>query len=101
MTNRRRKQLETLVGICLVIIMFIILPCIGGYIDTHYTMDCEIKENNNDIITVKDATNNLWEFYGEGYHKGDIVKVTFYNNTTLSSREDDEITKVKILKSDD
>lgn len=101
MTNKRKKQLENLVGFCLVIVMFIIFPCIGGYIDTHYAMNCEVKETNNDIITIKDATNNFWEFYGEEYRKGDLVKVTFYNNTTLSFREDDEITKVKILKSDD
>ena len=106
MNNKRKndviyKALTNVVSIVLIMITFIILPGIAGYIENHYTMTCVVDTINNDDVTVIDQTGNLWGFYGDGFNAGDRVKVTFYNNTTLSFREDDEITKVKILKSDD
>ena len=97
-SNTVYKTVTNVVTIALIILCFVIAPSITGWIDTHYTMTCEIDEINGDIITVIDGTNNLWDFYGEGFHKGDRVKVTFFNNTTDHTRYDDEIVKVKKIE---
>ena len=98
MSNTMYKTVTNVVTITLIILCFVIAPSITGWIDTHYTMTCEVNEINGDIITVIDGTNNLWDFCGEGFHKGDRVKVTFFNNTTDHTRYDDEIVKIKKIE---
>lgn len=100
MTNKRTnntlyKALINVATITLTLLCFVIAPGIAGWIDTHYTMDCEVDYVDGEIITVLDKTGNLWDFCGEGFHKGDRVKVTFFNNTTDHTRYDDEIIKVE------
>lgn len=82
----------------LVIILFFIIPGAAGYIDTHYTMTCKVVEISGKRVIVEDKTENVWEFFGDGFSEGDKIKVTFYNNTTDSTRMDDEIVKTEILK---
>lgn len=97
--NRKNKTFYKAITGTLTLVMitvcFVILPGIAGWVDTHYTMDCEIDNVDGEIITVLDGTGNLWDFCGDGFHKGDRVKVTFFNNTTDSTRYDDEIVKVE------
>lgn len=88
---------NTIAGI-LAIILFLIIPGVAGYTDTHYTMTCKVIEIRGERVTVEDKTKNVWEFFGDGFAKGDEIKVTFYNNTTDSTRMDDEIVKTEILK---
>ena len=100
MNNKREndviyKALTNVISVVLIMITFVILPGIAGYIENHYTMTCVVDTINNDNVTVIDQTGNLWGFYGDGFNAGDRVKVTFYNNTTNSTRYDDEIIKVE------
>lgn len=99
MNRRTKRVIETIMSVVLMIVMFVIAPGMTGYIDTHYTMNCEVTNIDKNIITVIDSTGNLWDFCGDELLKGDAVKVTFFNNTTDSTREDDEIIKViKVTK---
>lgn len=100
MNNNRKNNtfynaITNVVARGIIIICFVILPGIAGWFDTHYTINCEIDNVDGEVITVIDQTGNLWDFCGDGFHKGDRVKVTFFNNTTDSTRYDDEIIKVE------
>ena len=72
---------------------------IGLYntIDNTYSMDAEVVEINQDLITIEDTTGYLYSFYGNGFSNGDKVKVTFDAKGTISNRIDDEIKKIKKL----
>lgn len=41
-----------------------------------------VKEINKEIVTVMDHNGNLWDFYGDGYRKGDRVQIVFNRNHT-------------------
>lgn len=100
MNNNRKNNvfynaITNVITCGIIIICFIILPGIAGWFDTHYTMNCEVDNVDGEVITVIDQTGNLWDFCGDDFHRGDRVKVTFFNNTTDSTRYDDEIIKVE------
>jgi len=89
------RALENTIAIVMMMMCFVVMPGLAGYIETHYTMTCEVDNVEGEIITVLDGTGNLWDFCGDGFRKGDRVKVTFFNNTTDYTRYDDEIIKVE------
>lgn len=65
-----------------------------GNINTYYSMDATVVNVTKERITVVDKTDNEWEFFGDGFTRGQKVKVTFDNNHT-EIRYDDKIVKVK------
>ena len=79
------------------IFTFFIAPIIAGTIETTYTMNAEIVGISGDLVLLEDSTGEIWEFYGEGFHVGDNVKVRFFTNYTDNTRYDDEVEKVKII----
>lgn len=100
MKNNRKNRtfynaITGILTLVMITVCFVILPGIAGWVDTHYTMNCEVDNVDGEIITVLDGTGNLWDFCGDGFYEGDLVKVTFFNNTTDSTRYDDEIIKVE------
>ena len=54
-------------------------------------MNAEIVAIDGEVISVKDSTDEVWEFYGEGFRIGDNVKVHFFTNGTDDTRYDDVI----------
>lgn len=48
----------------------------------------------NSSVTVYDISGNLWQFYGEGFTEGQIVRITFDTMNT-ETIYDDEIIKVE------
>ena len=97
--NNRREEIKNrakaVIEGCLFFAMIvIIIPLVGDYNDTHYTMKGEVCSIFSDEITVMDKTGNLWDFSGDGYTVGENVRITFYTNHTNDTRKDDEVVKV-------
>jgi len=97
---RRVKNIqETLGAIFVGVVFFLLLPIAVGAIETHYTMAGEIVSSKSTGTLVEDVTGNLWEIEDSGYHKGDEVTILFYTNGTDHNRQDDEIVKLFVKKS--
>lgn len=82
------------------IITFIILvffPSLGGYFDTHYSTTATVLNVDDTSTTFVDCAGYLWAVNDTDYHKGQTVKIKFFNNCTDYTREDDEILNVKLL----
>ena len=49
-------------------------------------------------MNIDDVAGYIWEVTSKPeLHKGDMVEIKFFNNTTDYTREDDEIIKVTLL----
>lgn len=64
------------------------------YLTCRRTIDAEIVNINNNIITIKDSTGNLWEIDNDSYIIGDKVVLTISDKGT-DFLTDDEIIKIK------
>lgn len=86
-------------GILLAALLFALCaaPCVMliEYGKTQRNERCLVVEVNGDVVTVEDASGNLWEFTSDRtYWEGEVVTVRFHNQGT-ESIYDDEITMVK------
>ena len=88
-----KKILNGMLGM-LVIVGFVVLVGIAGYIETHYTMECEVVKIEGNVITLEDEVGYLWEVEDENLEMNKTYKVEFSTNDT-TDRTDDKITKVK------
>jgi len=79
----------------LMLIILFTVASIEGNLENTYTMDAEIVAISDEVISVKDSMNEVWEFYGDGFRIGDNVKVRFFTNGTDDTRYDDVIKSVK------
>lgn len=80
------------IAICL---LFVGLLVITGYSQTHYTKNARVRAVIADEVRLETEDGNLWVCHADGFHNGDYVKVTFYNNRTDLEIEDDEIVKIQ------
>lgn len=64
------------------------------YLTFRRTIDAEIVNITNDIITIKDSTGNFWEINNDSYMVGDKVILTISDKGT-DFLTDDEIIKIK------
>jgi len=91
---------DRIIGILMGFMMIsflLILLIIAGYSDTHYSTTAEVLSTNEDIVMV-DGAGYVWAVTDRpDLHKGDYVKIKFFNNTTDYTREDDEILDVILL----
>lgn len=80
-------------------ILFIIGALIfAGYSDTHYDVIGQVYSVEDNEVTLIDGAAYLWGVTDRpDLHEGDTVKIYFDNNCTDYTREDDIITKVKVL----
>lgn len=80
--------------ICIMLFFFGLLAAVG-YNETHYDRVGQvISIEENEIVSVKDNTGNVWAFTGTGYNIGDDVVLKMFNNCTDNIITDDEIIKV-------
>ena len=94
------KIVEIVTGVrnvAIVGLILIILPGIVGSVENHYTREAEVIAIEGQTVVVVDETDNIWEFEGEGFVRGDIVKMKMFTNFTDSDIHDDEIINVKIV----
>lgn len=92
---KKREFFE--VAILIVIVIGILL--IGGYSDTHYSVQADVYQIDNNSILLIDGAGYIWEVTDRPdlCHKGQSVKIYFNNNCTDYTREDDIIERVKVL----
>ena len=95
---KRARRVERIHSIFYGVIFFLLLFVGGGIVggmETHYSMNGVVLSSSADEVIVRDGSGEEWSFYGEGYKKGENVKITFFTNGTDNKREDDEIVKIK------
>lgn len=81
------------------LLLIIIVLAVGGWSDVHYSTTAAVYEQNEKTTTMVDAAGYLWEVTDRPDLKiGDIVTISFYNNCTDYTREDDVITKITVDK---
>lgn len=77
--------------------LFIILPGIGGYLDSHYIKeDCEIIKIVEEFIVAEDKYGDTWSWSAEetNLQVGDLVNLKMYNKHTHYNIYDDEVVSV-------
>lgn len=94
-TMPEEKLAENIYAI-IVLIIFVVCFCAVGYIESHYTKRATVIDVINDYVTVEDEQGQVWAFGGDGFHKGDKVKLTMFTNHT-GYTYDDKIVKAKII----
>ena len=93
-----RRVLATLLTFVVVFSVIVTVLGVAGYSDTHYKTVAEVYSVEDNSILLVDGAGYLWEITDRPeLHKGDMVEVKFFNNTTDYTREDDEIIKVTLL----
>ena len=80
--------------------LFIVIFCFYfcSSVETHYTREGIVVENNNNLITVKDDCGHLWDFEGNDFKVNERVELTMDTNHTDSNIFDDKIIHVKEIK---
>ena len=92
-----KNILLTIASVILGVFLFIVLPGIGGYIDSHYTRkDCEIVEITDDYAVAVDKYGDKWSWSIEetDLKVGDLVNLKMYNKHTEYNIYDDEVVGV-------
>lgn len=77
-----------------IILLLIVIPGVGGAVENHYWASGFVIDISNNEVVVEDKSGNLWAFEGEGFDRGDKVKMLMFTNYTDHNRQDDEIIKV-------
>jgi len=95
--NRDNLTIKNAIALIAVIVLFSVGFAFISYYQTHYRMDAIVIGVEDNKVLVEDNTNNLWEFEGDGYTLNEMVQVTFWTKGTDTTREDDEIIRVKKL----
>lgn len=96
-------------ALSIILVVAIIVGCmITDYVDSHYTINAKVlgierttRETANrdfnekeSVVVVRDTRGHEWGFYGDGYNKGDKIKLTMSTNHTDNFIRDDEIIAV-------
>ena len=92
-----KNILMTVMSAILGTILFIIMPGVGGYIETHYTKeDCTIVEVAEDYVVAVDTYGDEWSWWIEetDLEVGDVVDLKIYNGHTDYNIYDDEVVSV-------
>lgn len=90
------KVYDFIIGV-IVIVFLLALLIIGGWCDTRYSTTAEVLSTDDTVVLV-DGAGYVWEVTDRpDLHRGDFVKIKFFNNTTDYTREDDEILDVILL----
>ena len=95
-TNASNTIFTVIAGIFFFLVFFGTLA-VAGYMDTHYSTTAEVLSVEDEVLLV-DGAGYVWGVTNRpDLHKGDFVKVSFDNNCTDYTRNDDIIIKVEKL----
>lgn len=95
-----RMKIKKIIIFLSIIMIFIILPFLAGYIETHYTREGSIIEINkkDNIIKIKDTSGYYWEYQNkDNYRVGDKVRMAMYSSHTDNNIYDDVILKIELI----
>lgn len=87
---------ETIKGLVIITMFFCVLGACGWY-ESHYTREATVIDVTNDVVTVVDKCDYVWEFYGNGFKVNDEVKMRMNTMHTDNYIFDDEIENVKLV----
>lgn len=94
----RKEIISSLICSAIVVVFIFTTMGIGGYSDTHYSIEGEVCEVNNNRLILVDKAGYTWELIDRpDLELGQQVKIKFFNNTTDNNRLDDEIIGVRVL----
>lgn len=92
-----KNILTKIAGSILVIFLFIVMPGIAGYVESHYTKkDCTIVEITEDYVVAVDVYGDEWSWWIDetDLEVGDVVDLKMYNGHTDFNEYDDEVVGV-------
>ena len=80
--------------------MFVVLFLVCSWYETHYTREAKVIQIDNEIVSVIDKTNNVWQFYRnkEDVKINDQVKLIMDTMNTDTIITDDTIIQVTVIK---
>ena len=94
----KRPNVIILSLLIVAVVFGMLLPLVWcGYQDTHYETTAKVYSVDDAGTLFIDGAGYLWEVYDTDYKVGEFVTLTFDNNMTDYTRNDDIITKVKTL----
>lgn len=99
MTTINKKNKVNIVRTIITVLTIIILLTLTAkacYLQNHYTKEGVVVAIENEIVVVEDKIGYEWAFEGEGYKKGDKVRLLMFTNNTDNTIEDDIIEEVKL-----
>ena len=84
---------------CAVSILVLVLGfCFVSRYTNTYSMRGVVTGVKGQIVTLTDETGNVWQIDSEGFKKGSIVRIRWFNNGSDMYRLDDKIIEVKVVK---
>lgn len=92
MTKKRIIQMM-LLGI---IFTTALLVC--SNIETTYTREATVIAVEEDIIIAEDFSGNEWEFFGDGFFEGEIIKLVMDNNNNDLNIANHKVKDVKKIR---
>ena len=97
MKRRTVRKMKELFAQMFVAVLFLTIFCGCSWYETHYTKTATVISVYENIVTVKDAFEDEWEFEDDEkqYYKDDIVKLTMNSLGTIDNIYDDKIENVK------
>lgn len=80
----------------IVVVVFVIaLFYFSAWIESHYTKTAVVIEVENNIVTVIDSNDYVWEFEGDNFYINDKVELLMNNSQTDCYIFDDIIENAK------
>ncbi len=97
MNKRTIRKIKKFFAQVLAAVIFLTIFCGCAWYETHYAKTATVISVYENIVTVKDAFEDEWEFEDDErqYHKGDKVKLTMNSLGTIDNIYDDKIENVK------
>ena len=97
MTKKQMRKIRKVVKNITLIMIIIVMFFWYSWYETHYTREAIVINATNNIVTVIDACNYTWSFYGDGFDVNDKVKLTMDTMNTNFNVFDDVIKDVKVI----
>lgn len=89
-----KERIKNMTLLMVVVMMF----CGCSWYEVHYTREATVIEVTDNIVTVVDRCDYVWEFEGDGFNVNDEVKMLMNTMHTDNYIFDDEIENVKIIQ---
>ena len=96
--KRRAEKIKRVVISIIVTTMFVVLFLVCSWYETHYTREAKVTQVSNNVVTVVDGCNYVWQFNKEGLKVNDKVKLTMNTMNTDTNVLDDTIEDVIVIK---
>lgn len=83
----------------LALIVIVVALILGGWSDTHYSTTAKVYMKDNNSTLMVDGAGDVWEVVDrDDLPLDSFVTISFFNNGTDYTREDDKIIKITVDK---